>query len=193
VPRWLPIWHRPARSRRHLRGLLAIVLAAAWFAAFAQGDERDPEAAERAAAAARADRPIALPAYPSEENLLKFFVSEASDFDYFIDARSLKVDRDIIYYTLVARSPEGVSNVSYEALRCGTREYRIYAIGHANHTWLQRSTPWREIRQGSVYRWHDALRRDYFCPAGAPILSAEEGINALRRGRHPLADRNEGS
>jgi len=192
VPPWLPISRNATCARAGLRGLLAVALAVAWIGAHAQADLGDDGAAERAAAAARADERIALPPYPAEENLLEFFVSEASDFEYFIDAKSLKLDGNIVYYTLVARSPEGVSNVSYEAIRCGGREYRIYAIGETDGTWRRRTTPWREIRQGGVHRWHDALRKDYFCPGGAPILTVEEGLNAIQRGRHPLVDRREG-
>jgi len=192
VPPWLPISRNAIGAGVGLRGLLAVALAVAWIGAHAQADLGDDGAAERAAAAARADKRIALPPYPAEDNLLEFFVSEASDFEYFIDAKSLKLDGNIVYYTLVARSPEGVSNVSYEAIRCGGREYRIFAIGEADRTWRRRTTPWREIRQGGVHRWHDALRKDYFCPGGAPILSVEEGLNAIRRGRHPLVDRREG-
>jgi len=192
VPPWLPISRNAIGAGAGLRGLLAVALAVAWIGAHAQADLGDDGAAERAAAAARADKRIALPPYPAEDNLLEFFVSEASDFEYFIDAKSLKLDGNIVYYTLVARSPEGVSNVSYEAIRCGGREYRIFAIGEADRTWRRRTTPWREIRQGGVHRWHDALRKDYFCPGGAPILSVEEGLNAIRRGRHPLVDRREG-
>ncbi|MDX1373974.1 MAG: CNP1-like family protein [Burkholderiales bacterium] len=129
------------------------------------------------------------PAYPSEENLVGFFVSAASDFDFFIDAKSIAIDGSIVRYTLVARSPEGVENVSYEAIRCSTDEYRIYAIGHsADRSWAQRRTPWREITPKSVQRWRFALLRDYFCPGGAPIFSVDGGINALRRGRHSLID-----
>jgi len=192
VPPWWPISRNAAAGRIGLRGLLAVALAVAWIGAQGQADVGDDGAAARAAAAARAEQKALLPSYPAEDNLLEFFVSEASDFEYFIDAKSIKVDGDVIYYTLVARSPEGVSNVSYEAIRCSSREYRIFAIGEANRTWRRRTTPWREIRGGSVHRWHDALRKDYFCPGGAPILSAEEGRDAIRRGRHPLVDRQEG-
>lgn len=192
MPPWLPISRNATAGRIGLRGVLAVALAFVWIGAQAQTDAGDDGAAERAAAAARAEHQVTLPSYPDDDNLLEFFVSEASDFKYFVDAKSIKIDRDVIYYTLVARSPEGFRNVSYEAIRCGSREYRIYAIGEANRTWRRRATPWREMRQGSVYRWHDALRKDYFCPGGAPILSAEEGRDAIRRGRHPLIDRQEG-
>jgi hypothetical protein len=189
VPPWLPISRNAATARASLRATLAVVLAALALGAHAQANLGDDGAAERAAAAARAEKVVTLPSFPAENDLLEFFVSEASDFEYFIDAKSLRVDGNVIYYTLVARSPEGVNNVSYEAIRCGGREYRIFAIGETNRTWRRRTTPWREIRGGGVHRWHDALRKDYFCPGGAPILSAEEGLDAIRRGRHPLVDR----
>ena len=94
-------------------------------------------------------------------------------------------------YTLVARSPGGVANVSYEAIRCSSDEYRIYAIGHADRTWAKRTTPWRPITPKSVQRWRHALLRDYFCPGGGTILTVEEGIDALQRGRHPMLNRSD--
>ena len=131
---------------------------------------------------------VALPAYPKEDDLVGFFVSSANDFDFFVDGKSIKIEGRIIRYTLVARSPAGVGNVSYEAIRCESGEYRIYAIGHADRTWSQRTTPWRVITPTGVQRWRHALLRDYFCPGGAPILTVAEGIDALERGRHPLLD-----
>ena len=37
-------------------------------------------------------------------------------------------------------------------------------------------------------RHHAALSRDYFCPGGVPIFKADEGRDALRRGKHPQAN-----
>ena len=148
------------------------------------GEDRD-DAAPKPQADAETVKP---PAYPAAEDLVGFFVSAANDFEFFIDAQSIAIDGSIVRYTLVARSPEGVDNVSYEAIRCGTGEYRIYAIGHRDRTWAQRPTAWRAITPKSVQRWRHALLKDYFCPGGAPIFTADEGIDALRRGRHPLIE-----
>lgn len=166
------------------------MLVLAWVAAAAQTvriGEGGDEAAPQPDAAS-----VEPPAYPREDNLVGFFVSAANDFDFFIDAKSIAIDGSIVRYTLVARSPEGVENVSYEAIRCSSDEYRIYAIGHAaDHSWARRATPWRPITPQSVQRWRYALLRDYFCPGGAPILTAEGGIDALRRGRHSLIDQRD--
>ena len=134
------------------------------------------------------------PAYPSAQNLLPFFVSSASRFEFFVDAASLSVGEDgVVRYTLVARSAQGAESVSYEGIRCSTREVRIFATGRAaNHAWSRRAGPWRRIEARSVQRWHNALAAEFFCAGGVALYSAEEGVAALRRGGHPRADRGGG-
>jgi len=165
------------------------MLALVWSVAGAQLNIRFGERGDDAAPKPQSDaQEVTLPAYPKEEDLVGFFVSSANDFDFFVDGKSLKIEGGIIRYTLVARSPAGVGNVSYEAIRCESSEYRIYAIGHADQTWAQRTTPWRVITPTGVQRWRHALLRDYFCPGGAPILTVGEGIEALEQGRNTLLD-----
>ena len=109
------------------------------------------------------------------------------DFRYSIDGATLSVDpRGVVRYVLVARSASGAENVSYEALRCKTDEYRIYALGRADGTWGGRPGNWRPIaesRQGQ----HRTLQREYFCPQNNPIHDADEGRRALQEGGHPWA------
>jgi len=185
--------HSAALGRAAARGLLGAVLASALIGAQAQVSIKFGESPSEEEARPQQDaESVKLPAYPKEDDLVGFFVSAANDFKFLVDGKSITIDGSIIRFTLIARSPQGVSNVSYEAIRCSSSEYRIYAIGHADRTWAKRTTPWREIKPQSVQRWRYALRSDYFCPAGVPILSAEEGIDALKRGRNPLLDRNDG-
>ncbi len=129
---------------------------------------------------------IALPPYPKAQDLLEFTVSAATDFRFYIDATSLSVGSDgVVRYVLVARSPSGAQNVSYEGIRCKSRNYRIYATGRRDGTWTEaRRVSWRPIGSGTV-NWHAALQRDYFCPKGAPIYSAAEALDALKRGGNP--------
>lgn len=126
-----------------------------------------------------------LPPYPRPENLIEFFVSSASEFKFFIDRASLGVKDGIVRYTLVARSPSGADNVSYEAMSCAAGEYRVYALGHSDGTWVSRPGPWREIPPRSVQRWHNALHREFFCPNRVAISDAAEGLMALKQGGHP--------
>ncbi len=126
---------------------------------------------------------IKLPAYPKTEDLVEFFVSGASSFRFFIDPASLSpAGRDgVVRYTLVARSPSGVANVSYEGMRCTTNSYKLYALGNEGR-WSVRESEWRPIEPRSVQRWHLELRTRYFCPGNAPIYTAAEGVDLLRSG-----------
>lgn len=192
MPRWRRILRRLAPGRVLARGLLVALCAACWSLAQAQVSIRFGESGDDEASKPQSDvETVKLPEYPNEDDLVGFFVSAANNFEFYIDAKSLSIDGSIIRYTLVARSPQGVSNVSYEAIRCSSDEYRIYAIGHSDRTWARRTTPWRAITPKTVQRWRHALLRDYFCPGGAPILTVDGGIDALKRGRHSLIDQSD--
>jgi len=131
---------------------------------------------------------VALPAYPKRENLIEFVVSAASSFRFFVDQASLAVGKDgVIRYTLVARSPAGVENVSYEGIRCKSGTYKVYALGREDGKWIERGSDWRPIEPKGAHGWHLVLRREYFCPQRVPIFDAAEGVDALRRGGHPNA------
>lgn len=128
---------------------------------------------------------VKLPAFPKDDGLIEFFVSGASSFRFFIDPASLSPGRDgVVRYTLIARSPSGYSNISYEGIRCATNSYRVYALG-SNGSWKPQDSDWRVIEAKSVQRWHNILRNDFFCLVRMPIWTAAEGIDALRRGGHP--------
>jgi len=128
----------------------------------------------------------APPAFPRRESLVEITVRGATDFRFYVDGATLGVADGVVRYVLVARSPEGVENVSFEAIRCATAEYRVYALGRADGTWGGRAGAWRPVAE-RPQPWHTALQRDYFCPQRRPILSAEEGLVALRQGGHPFA------
>jgi len=127
-----------------------------------------------------------LPPYPRGADLVEFYVAATSEFRFFVDAASLSIGADgVVRYVLVARSGAGAENVSFEGMRCNTGEVRVYAVGQQGR-WGGKPGDWRAIQPRSVQRWHNALYREYFCPQKAPIASAREGADALRRGGHPL-------
>jgi hypothetical protein len=119
--------------------------------------------------------PVSLPRYPPRGELLEFSAGPSREFRFFIEDASLSVAGGIVRYTLVARSAEGVQNVSYEGMRCETGEVRIYAVGR-DGGWSGTPGAWR-----SPLAWHRPLYRDYFCPFRQAIHSPAEGIAALRR------------
>ena len=130
---------------------------------------------------------VALPA-PPKGGLLEFFVSSASSFKFFVDPQSLSVGTDgVVRFTLVARSRSGAENVSYEGMRCENGNYRVYAYANGGR-WSATQSDWRRIEPRSIQRWHNELYERYFCPNGAIIADAEEGLRALRRGGHPAVN-----
>lgn len=127
------------------------------------------------------------PPAPKAVDLIEFQVSALASFRFFVDAASIRVGSDgVVRYTLVARSPNGVDNVSFEGIRCRGGRVKVYAGIRGDGTWNERpGAAWQEIQAKSIQRWHQALRREYFCPQDAIIADAAEGIDALKRGGHP--------
>jgi hypothetical protein len=167
---------------------LAMLLAAA-LAACAQTQQvsdwerRNPELLG-GAEGARRPKP---PAPPRRENLVEFYVSPTAAFRYYVDATSLGVlykEREV-RYVLLARSPSGVENVSYEAIRCPDL-HRIYAVGTSEGKWSERGADWQPIQRNTALTSTSVLARNFFCPHRDTIQSAAEGVDALRRGAHPL-------
>lgn len=135
----------------------------------------------------RASEVPPLPRYPQSRELIEFYVAATSEFRFFIDPASVSVaDGGVVHYVLVARSGAGAENVSFEGMRCDRGEVRIYAVGR-DGGWFGKPGEWRAIQPRSVQRWHNALYREYFCPQREAIASAREGVEALRRGGHPLS------
>jgi hypothetical protein len=131
--------------------------------------------------------PPAPPAMPRNVNLIEFYIGPASSLRYFIDAASLSVlyKQKEVRYVLVARSPSGAENVSFEAIRCPDM-HRIYAVGDASGRWSVRPGEWREIQRRTGLGSPGVLAREYFCPHRDALQSAAEGVEALRQGGHPL-------
>lgn len=124
-----------------------------------------------------------LPAYPKDENLAEFFVSAANSFRFFLDTTSISIGPDgVVRFTLVARSPSGASNVSYEGMRCKTGEYKAFAFGRSDGSWSIRPTTWRKVTRLSVHRWHEALLEDYVCTVRSTPLTVADIVRGLKGG-----------
>lgn len=130
-----------------------------------------------------------LPEYPKPENYLPLQVSATASFDFFVDAKSVSVGNDgVVRYSLIAKSPDGALNVSFEGMRCSERQFRIYALGRSDKTWSEaRSSAWQAMPADFRNAQRTVLYRDFFCPAGGRIDTPEEGVQALRAGGHPRA------
>jgi hypothetical protein len=134
-----------------------------------------------------------LPGYPKPENFLPFQASAASPFSFFIDAKSIDIGKDgVVRFSLIAKSASGALNVSFEGIRCSERQVRVYAYGRSDNTWSKpRQSDWRALSSDTRNNQHRILYKDFFCPVGNIIYTREEGIEALKAGRHPRVNPQE--
>lgn len=181
-----------------MRLWLAFLLAGVAVGAAAQSSDRHGDGTPRFNTNFEEEAPwqeqqeVAPPAFPKQENLIELYVSAVATNKYFIDASTLAVGADgVVRYVLVVQTSGGATNVSFEGIHCKERSWKHYATGHGDGTWTKSRAArieWRPIENKTVNRHHAALSRDLFCPVGNPILTADEGRNALRLGKHPNSD-----
>jgi hypothetical protein len=171
------------RSPKILRSIAAAALFCAMLGC--SGDQLGPRAALEEEKPAEEALPP-LPPYPSPENLARVETGALGSFEYFVDTASLQVIGKGEYrYTLVARSA-GATNVTYEALRCLSRERRLYATGRPDGTWVAaKKSEWTVYSRTQFSQIPVVLAEDYLCPNRLPVVTAREAVQALRYGRHP--------
>jgi hypothetical protein len=131
---------------------------------------------------------LKLPPFPKTENLIPFEASGASRNRFYIDPQSIAVGGDgVVRYTLVIKGSGGGENVSYEGIRCETREQKYYAFGRRDGTWSNaRSSEWRYIEYKDVNRQHGVLYADFFCfNRKTPVKTPAEAIQRLKYGVPP--------
>lgn len=127
---------------------------------------------------------LQIPAYPKAENLMKFDAGSNTANTFFVDAASVSVGDDgVVRYTLMVRSGGGASNVSFEGIRCDTRELRVYAFGRPNSEWSRaRDSSWRRIEAREINNHHLTLHREYFCPSRKTIATQKQILQFLKYG-----------
>ena len=130
---------------------------------------------------------VSFPAAPREADLIGFDVGAATANRFFVDQATLSVGNDgVMRYVLVVVAAGGARNVSFEGMRCDSRERRIYATGRADGSWAKsRVEAWQRIRDEASKVHYAALYLNYFCPGGILVRDADEARDALRRGGHP--------
>jgi len=129
---------------------------------------------------------VTPPPFPQRGKLIEFPTADAAGFHFFVDGSTLSVDKQgIVRYVLVAQSPTGARNVSFEGLRCPAAQHRIYATGQSDGTWVPARANWQPVTQAR--RWQMTLYQEYFCPQKVAIRDAGEGVRALQDGGHPFS------
>jgi CNP1-like family. len=94
------------------------------------------------------------------------------------------VGNALVRYTLVARSPQGPSNISYEGLDCAQDRWHIYGIWSAGtQRWIPNtSTEWRLVNAGGFTRIHAVLDSDDLCREQLAAGSVADIVARLKQG-----------
>jgi len=125
-----------------------------------------------------------IPPFPARENLAGFYVSPNTSFQFFVDRKSIAIapDGTAVRYTLVAQSSSGAMNVSYEGMRCGTHDYRVYSLGRSDGMWAQSRNPaWTPIDPFQANRAHAVLAEEVFCRGRVAPRNLDDAAKLLER------------
>jgi hypothetical protein len=107
----------------------------------------------------------ALPEKIDMEDLQAFQVG-ANDprFQYYVERGSLRTGGDkVTRFVVVIRSRSGVTNTSFEAFRCGDRQFKVYAYGSDNKFFAVKEPQWQTIPKNELTDYRAALYDDLIC------------------------------
>ncbi|MCL2076190.1 MAG: CNP1-like family protein [Betaproteobacteria bacterium] len=134
------------------------------------------------------EKAAALPPYPKDEDFYSFYVSASTVNRFYVDTANISLGGDgVVRYSLLIISPAGTRNVSYEGMRCESRERRVYALGRTDSRWADaRGSIWVPVREATANRHYAALFTDFFCPHGIMPTKLENVTRAIRKEGEPL-------
>ncbi len=131
-----------------------------------------------------------LPAFPQEKQLVDTGVSTAAfPYTIYVDAPSISVNEDqVVRYTVVIVSDDGIWNVSHEGLHCGKKAYRRYAYG-MNGEWQELTdSPWLPLDGAGINAYRKNFYMNYMCDPTKPFLQPEQIIRRFRSRRLMVDD-----
>lgn len=136
-----------------------------------------------------------IPRYPQPANLAPLETSRALGHSYYVDTASISRGEDgVMRYTAVIKAAGGASNVTFEGMRCETRERKVYALGRNDGTWVRARDPkWTPVVASEATPHYGMLFRDYLCPSRFSLPAPKDVASALKRGQplNPNADSRE--
>jgi hypothetical protein len=132
-----------------------------------------------------------IPAYPGPDDLVRVDAGRTLH-QFYVDTKSVTLGTDgIVRYTAVTKAGGGATNVTFEGMRCETREQKVYALGHRDKTWARvRDPKWQRIEQRELTPHRYVLYREYFCTERTRPTPPRQAIDALRRGSSVAARTN---
>lgn len=130
---------------------------------------------------------VSLPPSSKPVRPIRLDMGNVADNTFAVDAATIVVGKDgVIRFTTIVSSPNGATTITFEGIRCDSRERRKYAYGRADGTWSPaRNARWTKIEARTINAYDNLLFREFFCPIGVIVRDAAEAVMALERGGHP--------
>jgi hypothetical protein len=128
---------------------------------------------------------VSLPAAPKSDELLRYEVSGSSTMRFALDPKSISIaDGNTVRFTSVITSPSGVSNISYEGIRCKTAERKLYASGRPDGSWNAfPDAAWRRISSAGANSYQATLLKEFFCDGEAVAGKVPAMVERIRRSK----------
>ena len=124
-----------------------------------------------------------LPPYPQSKDLVLMEGGRAGSHNFYVDTTSISLGEDgVTRYTAVLKASGGATNVTFEGIRCETREHKLYAVGRADGTWVRARNPKWERIVSYTKPYQLMLYREFFCPAPNRPTPPRQAADALKRG-----------
>jgi len=110
---------------------------------------------------------VNIPPYPQADDLIKVEVDRVDmPFDFYLDSKNISYSEKegLIRYTVVIKSDSGASNVLFEGIRCEKREYRTYAYGTYEKSFVKaRISEWKYINENGFMAHRYNFFQHYMC------------------------------
>jgi hypothetical protein len=128
---------------------------------------------------------VEIPTGFDPEDLQPFSVRGSQDrFAYAIERSSLRSGQDgVVRFLLVIRSEKGAVNSSYEGLRCGHRQSKVYAYGVGSGLSPMPVPQWQEIPK-SATGYKVALYEDLLCNLSTGQPNPPDAVFQAMRSGH---------
>ena len=114
--------------------------------------------------------------------LLTFDVARSSNLVFGVDPGSFSISKadSVVRYVMVASSPSGAKNVSYEGIRCATAEVRTYARAKQDGSWVTiEKSEWKSLYNPQLPKHSLRFARVGACDGAAPVSSVRELVRKL--------------
>jgi hypothetical protein len=131
----------------------------------------------------------ALPERIDMEDLQEFQVSANEPrFQYYIERGSLQTGGDrVTRFVVVIRSRSGATNTSFEAFRCGERQFKVYAYGSDSKLFAVKAPEWQAIPKDELTDYRAALYDDLVCNLLTGLSNPPEAVFRAMSDKRTLA------